>query len=181
MKASKIITCILLTVFLSACGLEDYADLDRDGKTINCPELFEYQVYVHDFEDESNYSFTQCRVEINEEKKRRCDSIIEYYIGGWHGRSSPEKSVNACSIEIERYMKKYNQDFEISGKTLKVEGVVLHKQGMVIQVIRERKIFVDKVIYYFYVEQGNTRVKLEFNSKDRAKAAHNQIADYLAL
>ena len=76
-KASKIITCILLTVFLSACGLEDYADVDRDGKTINCPELFEYQVYVHDFEDESNYSFTQCRVEINEEKK--IVSHIDYW------------------------------------------------------------------------------------------------------
>lgn len=181
MKIQKLLMSFILMVFLSACGLDDYADMDRDGGKFNCAELINYEGYVHDFEAKSNYTFTQCRAEIQTEKKARCDGIIDYYIGGWHGYRTQEKDVYACSIEIEKFMEEYNNDFEISGKTLKANGMVIHKQGMVIKKIRQRKVFLEKVIFHFTIEQGDTRVQLEFNSRNNAQIAHNQIADYLAL
>jgi hypothetical protein len=179
----RLIKVVLLVMLLSSCGFGDYVRKDEAGEVIDCAEMIGSGRYIKDFEIDDNYLFNQCRAEILEQQKTRCDSLVKYYIEGWRGRSDllVGIDVKACALEVDFFLKSYNREFKIVGNTLQIDGVTLHKNGLVVSSIGKRSVFVSKWIYRFSVLQGGHSELLEFSSKSAAEEAHAIISAYLSI
>ena len=186
LKLSTLTTLAMLLMICACTGMEkvknldDYQAMDRVGDKIDCDKMMAVKAHLYEYEQKAEYTFVQCRDAIADEKQQRCEGVIYYHLNGWSSKENPELEINMCKTEIETYFATINSPYELVGNTLRANGMVFHKQGLVLQAIRQQKLFIDNVIYSFEINSGKTSTTLNFNSANRANLAHEAIALFLS-
>jgi hypothetical protein len=183
-NAVKQFILFLLILSISGCGFEDYIQKDKDGETIDCLDLrinsASFNKTIRSLEIKHNYTFTQCKEEIEKEFKNNCIYLIDKSKNWNFNRNYSQADTDACADQVNDYLDKFDTIYEIKGNALTLDDAALNRSGMVATKIIKEKIFLDSEYYSFTIYQGEHSFLMQYKTEDKATKSRNEIIDFLS-
>lgn len=191
MNLFKITITAFFSIIITGC-FSDHVDNDIAGVSIDCEQLLSDSKelngkYLYDYEATGGHKFSQCREEIKEEHKQRCDEFIDlafdsntvnYFSDYTNMKNDGEK----CATEVASYVASYVDKYQFNGNALEVNGYTFNIGSLALSPISEWHVkrTVDVSYFVFKVSSGDVSTWLRFGSEEIAKNAHQEFSHKIA-